>query len=813
MTTAAPHSLRTSPEPDPVPGGPAAAPDVRESADGHPLRRDGDLMLTGNAEFLDDVAPPGLLHAAILRSPHPHARIRAVDTTAAATMPGVRAVLDGRRAAELVAPMPHFFDPSVVGCNTTEFRCLAVDKVLYVGEPVVAIVAESLAEAEAALPEIAVDYEVLPAVLDVEEALRDDAPVLFEEWGDNILGTFPFAEGDAQTRIGAAPHRISGELRIGRHQSAPMETRGYIASWERGRLLMWASTQNPHIMRTNLSTMLGVPEDRVRVIAPRLGGGFGHKFNGYHEEPIVAALSRLVGAPVKWLETRAESLLVGAREMVHHFEVGFDDDGVVLGLTDRILGNIGALSTWGGWSMTFPAGMTFPGPYRITDYHVESRPVVTNKAPWNGYRGYGKEQAAVVLERMMDLVAQHLGLDPADVRRRNFIPPESFPYWTAAKHLDSGEYAGALDKVLDLAGYDDLKARRDEARRLGRHLGIGLAFELTPEGGDFAGSFVRGFDTSTVRVSPTGAVSVLTGVISPGTGNETSIAHLVAREFGIRAERVAVIQGDTDSCPYGFGSFTSRALATGGAAAVQASRQIKQQLAAAAGVLLECDPAELEFADGQVRSATDHTKSLGFGAVTETVYRRALAAPGLDQPLLEATRVELPHNFHHVPDEKGRFSAYPSFPYSAHVVLLEVDAETGVVRVLEYSAVDDCGVAISPTFVTGQLYGAIAQGIGGALWEDLPYDATTGHPSAQTFKHYLTPRAPDLPSLRLRHQHTPSPFTLLGTKGVGESGVGGAMAAITNGVNDALVPLGVRIHRLPLNPPNVLAAILEGTGR
>ncbi|GAA4910495.1 xanthine dehydrogenase molybdenum binding subunit apoprotein [Actinomycetospora succinea] len=809
-TPTPPHSLRTAAEPDTVPDPPPGAPDLHET-DGHqPLRRDGDLLLTGRARFVDDIAPRGLMHAAILRSPHPHALIRGVDATRARERADVEVVLTGADAVDLATPLPHFFEPSIVGCRTTEFRCLATDRVRWVGEPVAAVVATSLAAAEAALDDIVVDYEPLPAVLDADEALREDAPVLFEEWGDNRLGLFPFAEGDAAAKIAAAPHVIRDELRVGRQHVAPMETRGYVAEWEPGgRLTLWASTQNPHPLRTNLATTLGVPEDRVRVVATRMGGGFGHKFNGYGEEPLVCLLSRLADAPVKWIETRKDCLLVGAREFTHRFEVGFDDDGVVLGLSDRIVGNIGCLAPWGGWSMTFPAGMTFPGPYRIADYAIESVPVVTNKAPWNGFRGYGKEQAAMALERIMDLVAEHRGIDPAEVRRRNFIPPEAFPFWTAAKHLDSGEYAAALDKALALAGYDALRERQAAALAQGRHLGVGIGFELTPEGGDFAGSFVRGFDTSTVRVHPSGAVSVLTGVTSPGTGNETSIAHLVAREFGIAVEAVGVTQGDTDSCPYGFGNFTSRSLATGGAAAVLAARELRERMADAASALLDADAADFEFRDGAVVSRTAPETSLTFAELAETIYRRGLAAPGLDQPLLEVTRIDLPHNFHHVPDDQGRFSAYPSFPYSAHVALVEVDAETGVVEVLEYSAIDDCGVVISPGFVAGQLYGAIAQGIGGALWEEVPYDED-GAPAAETFKHYLTPRAPDLPSFRLEHQHTPSPFTLLGTKGAGESGVGGAMAALLNAVNDGLRPLGVHAHRVPLTPPVVLDAIVSG---
>ena len=380
--------------------------------------------------------------------------LRAIDTANAESARGVRVVLTGAQAADLVGPMPAFFDPTIVGCRTYEFRCLAIDRVRWVGQPVAAVVAETLADAEAARDRIRVEYDILPAVLDAEEALKPDAPLVFDTWGDNTNGRFPFAEGDAAGKLAAAPHVIRGELRVGRHQSAPMETRGYVAARERGgRLTFWASTQNPHPLRTNLSTMLGVPEDRIRVVATRLGGGFGHKFNGYAEEPLVCALSKLAGAPVKWLESREDCLLVGARDFVHRFSVGFGDDGVVHALTDRMLGNIGALETWGGWTMTFPAGMTFPGPYRVTDYDIESIPVVTNKAPWNGYRGYGKEQAAMVLERMMDLVAADLGLDPAEVRRRNFIPPDAFSYWTAAKHLDSGNYAGE-------SGEGDFTARR-----------------------------------------------------------------------------------------------------------------------------------------------------------------------------------------------------------------------------------------------------------------------------------------------------------------------------------------------------------------
>jgi aerobic carbon-monoxide dehydrogenase large subunit len=773
---------------------------------GQELRRDGDVLVSGGGIYVDDVELPGTLHAAVLRSPHPHARITKVDVSAALSRPGVRFALDGARAAELAEPLPHFFDPSIVGGKTAEFRVLATDKVRWVGEPVAAVVAGSRADAEAALDAIEVTYEELPYALEIDDALADDAPLLFEDWGDNSLIDLPFVEGDADAALERAQHTITEQIDLHRFQVSPMEPRGYVGHWERsGRVTLYASTQNPHPLRTTLATVLGVPETRVRVLATRLGGGFGQKFNGYAEEPLVCLLSRLVGAPVKWVETRADALLIGAREYRHRITVGFMDDGEVVAFKDRIQGNVGSLATWGGWSMTFPAGMTFPGPYRVKDYAVHSQAVVTNKAPWNGARGYGKESACVAIERMMDRVAEHLGMDPADVRRRNFIPEDEFPYWTSAKHLDSGNYRGALDQLLDMAGYAALRDEQAEARDDGRLLGIGLAFELTPEGGDFAGSFVRGFDTSTVRISPSGTVSVLTGVTSPGTGNETSIASVVAREFGIPTGDVEVIQGDTDACPFGFGNFSSRSLSAGGGAAALAARDLKGQLSRGAAALLGCDAEGLRFERGTL---TDGEHTIGFKELCEKLFRQGYAVPGLDEPQLEATRTDKPENFHHVPDEYGRFSAYPSFPYSAHLAVVEIDPDLGLVKVLRYAFVDDCGEVISPRFVEGQVQGAVAMGIGGALWEELPYDAG-GRPLATHWKSYTTPRASDLPAWECGRQVTPSPYTTLGTKGAGETGVGGAMASITNAVNDALAARGVRIHQLPFKPGRVLAALQD----
>jgi carbon-monoxide dehydrogenase large subunit len=772
-------------------------------------RKDGDLMLTGRGNYFDDTVLPGMLHAAVLRSPYAHARIRGIDTSAAEAAHGVRFVLTGEEAQRQTDAIPHYFDPALVGGQTADFRTLAVGEVIYAGEPVAAVVAETLNDAEAARDLIAVDFEPLPFVIDAEEALEEGAPKVFADWDSNAMMRLPFAEGDADSVFATAPHTLEGELRIQRYQTAPLETRGYMASWGTdGRLTLYASAQNPHPLRSHLAKTMRMPEADIRVIAPRVGGGFGHKFHGYPEESLVCLLARAVGAPVKWVETRAECMLVGAREFVHRFAVAYDDSGTILALRDRIIADIGTLGSSGGWGMAFIAGMALPGPYRIKHYDVESIPTVTNKAPWNGARGYGKESAALAYERMMDMVAAELSMDPAEIRKRNFIPPDEFPYWTTMKHLDSGEYAATLDHVLGLAEYDELRSEQESARAEGKLVGVGIGFELTPEGGDFSGTLLRGFDTSTVRMDPAGTVTVLTGVTSPGTGNETSIAQVVAAELGISPDDIKVVQGDTDRCPYGYGNFSSRSMTVGGAAALLAAQDVRATLVTAASVLLETTPERVRLADRQASVAGEPERTIGIGELARSVFVRTLAVHGLDQAQLESTRTYSPSNVHNIPDEQGRTSPYPSFPYSAHVTKVEIDRETGVLKLLAYSGVHDCGTIISPKLVEGQFIGAIVMGIGGALWEELHYEPD-GQLATKTFKHYLMPRSTDLPWIKTGHEVTPSPFAMLGMKGAGESGFAGAVASLANAVNDALRPLGIVVEELPLSAPRLLQLIRE----
>lgn len=783
-----------------------ARPTPGHAASAARRRSDGDLIITGRGNYLDDIRTSGVTHAAFVRSPHAHALILSIDVSEAQAAPGVLRVLTGEEAARHIGPIPHHSDPGDAGGQTRRVECLTSSEVTYVGEPVVAVVAEELNEAEAAADLVKIEYELLPAVLDARTAMAPDAPLSYTAWKNNEVQRTRFGEGDVDAVFASAPHTATDWVQMQRYQTTPLEPRGYLAEWPGdGRLVLHATTQLPHPLRSALAGMFSIPESDVRVVAPRLGGAFGHKFPNYPEEGAVCLLSRLVGAPVKWIERRQDAMLVGAREMSHRIGVAYDDDGVILGITDTIVCDTGALGVATGLGMTFVAAMTFPGPYRIRTYSVESIAVATNKPPWNGARGFGKESTCVAIERVVDLVAQRRGLDPALVRHRNLIPSGEFPYWTVAKRIDSGDYHTVLTKALELSGYERLCERRDEARRSGRLVGVGVAYELTPEGADFAGNLARGMDTTTVRVSPRGAVTVLTGVTSPGTGNETGIAQVVAAELGVAVGSVRVIQGDTDTSPHGSGNGSSRGLNLAGGAGALAARDVKARLVGDAGLILGVPPEAITITAGAVYSPRGYEMSVS--DLTWQIYTTCLADPRISYEALESTRTYTPAgNLQHVPDELGRVTNYPTHSNSAHVCEVEVDAETGLVRLLGYWAVDDCGVIINPLLVRSQLLGAIVMGIGGALTEHSTFSAS-GALTSTSFKTYLLQRAPDLPTIHLAHHCTPSPFTLLGTKGAGEGGLGGASAVLNNAVNDALSPLGVRIHRLPLSAPNVHAAI------
>lgn len=773
-------------------------------------KRNGDAFLTGRAQYVNDISPPGLVHMAVLRSPYAHARIVEIDTSAASADPRCLLAVTGELIADQVDPIPHFIDPSAFGGKHNDVRALAIGKVVYTGQPVAAVVAKTRNDADDLLDQITVRWEPLTPVLEAEAALAPEAPLLYEDegWEDNIVLQIPFIEGDFEQARREADHVIEEEFRIQRYSSQPIETRGYLAEWDERTqsLTLHAAAQNPHPLRWVLAHALKLAESQVRVISPNVGGGFGLKMHGHPEEALVCDLSRRLNRPVKWIEDRRETLLIGAREHVHRYVVAFSSDGVLLGFKDHFVANVGAISAAPGWAMAYLTGLTFPTGYKVPHTDILSTIVTTNKGPWNASRGYGKEATNLVMERSLDLVAQTLQMDVAEVRRRNLIDKSEFPYRTnTGLNIDSGDYRAMIDKTLAMLDYDALRVEQARLLEQGRYLGIGIAFELTPEAGGIPGTFVGAYDTTTVKMDPSGRVTVLTGVTTPGGGNDTGIAQLVADELGVPMDDISVVQGDTGVCPFGFGNYSGRSMVVGGHSAVLAARDIREKLATVAGTLLNVAPTEARFGRGNI--AADG-RSVPVADVAYAIYTLPFTPGHNVEPPLESTRTYRPDNIVHVPDAAGRIQPYPTYSNAVHSAVVEVDIETGKVDLQRFGVMHDCGVMINPRFVEGQMHGAVAMGIGAALTEEQSYDAV-GRLENDRFKTYMIPRPSDVPRIEVGHQVTPSPYTLLGVKGAGEAGVGGAQAAIINAVNDAILPLGGRLRRTPASPPNVLDAIAK----
>ncbi len=767
-------------------------------------RLGGERLLTGRGAYFADLDAPGALHCALLRSPHAHARIVRIDATKALADPSVAALLTGEDAARIAGPIAHAMNPADFGSTPVDVRCLAVDEVLYEGHPLVALAAATPADALRAAGLVEVEYEPLPAVLDAREALVEGSPTAYASWKDNIVMRRRLSNGDPAAVLESAPRKLRSSIAVQRTTTTPLEPRGYLATWDplTDRLTLIGTIQNPHPERMLLAQSLGIEEEQIRVVAPTLGGAFGAKMRGQPESLIVALLARAAGAPVRWLEDRRESFLVGAREQTHEFEVAFDEQGTLLALHVRAIADVGIVGAAPGWGMSFLTALTFPTGYRVQDVEIEMTAVTTNKGPWLAARGFGKEASNLVMERALDLVARSLDADPAEIRCRNLVSPAEFPYRTATGlNLDSGEYVRAVNQVLEALDYAGAREERARGRAEGRLPGIGIAFELTPEAADIPGTITSGFDTSTVKISPSGTVTVLTGVTSPGGGSDTAIVQVVADRLGVPLETISLVQGDTDRCPYGFGNSSARATVVGSSSAALAADEVHAKLLAVAAAMLSVDTSEITIADGRARTLDG--RELTIAEIARAAYTRSFEIASVIEPPLEATRAYRPGNIDHNPDAAGRIQPYPTYSYAVHASYLEVDPETGTVKLLRHAVAHDCGTMINPALVEGQMLGGIVMGIGSALSEQLVYDRD-GHLLTDRFKTYLLPRASDVPPITVVHLETPSPFTLLGAKGAGETGVGGAQAAIANAVDDALQPAGATIERLPLAPPEIL---------
>lgn len=766
-------------------------------------RREDPRLLAGASSYLDDITQVGMLHAAILRSPYAHARIRRIDIRPAQANPDVVAVLTGEEAEQSAGTVPCLWtippDLKIPKQPTLAFR-----KVLYVGQPVAVVVANNRAAAVDAAQEISVHYEPLPAVTDAEKALAPGAPILHEDIGTNQVSYFKVAAGDVDKAFAEADVVVKERLVNSRMAGAPIEGRGVLADYNpgRGELTLTTSTQIPHFVKMLLAAALKMKEDRVRVIAPEVGGGFGTKLNFYNEEILLGLLSKKLGRPVKWVETRSENLqaTIHGRDQVHYIELAAKKDGTILGMRDKFYADLGAYHQIHGAGLFVLTALMMQAMYKIPNLLVELRAAFTNKVANDATRGASRPEATYAVERIMDVLAAELKMDPAQLRRKNFLDAESFPYSTVTGLVyDSGNYGPLLDKALAVSDYAGLRREQERARREGRYLGVGVAGYVEVSG--WGPSTVAGavgikhgnYDSALVRANWDGTVTVYTGTSPHGQGHETAWAQIVAGVLGVSVDDIAVIHGDTAEVPFGSGTYGSRSTAVGGAAVSIAAEQVREKAIKIAAHLLEARVEDMEYVDGRARVKGSPTRSFSFAEISAAAHT-AHKLPPDTQPGLENTTFFDPSNF--------------TYPFGVHLALVEVDPETGRINIKKYVAVDDCGKVINPMIVDGQVHGGVAMGIGQALLEEIVYDKE-GQLKTGTFVDYLLPTAGDVPSIETARTETPSPVNVLGAKGVGEAGTIVGTATIANAVIDALQPFGIRNIDIPLTPEKVWRAIRD----
>lgn len=772
---------------------------------GEPIKRAEDpRLLTGRGRYTDDIDLPGQLHVAFLRSPLAHARIRSIDVSAARNMPGVVAVWTYadigpcQRRMPLLIPHPDLTHPY------TRYA-LAKDEVNHVGEPVAMVIAESRYLAEDAVEAIVVEWEELPPVVDIERAVQPDAPLVHEELGTNVAAHYVGIVGDPEGAFSRAAHVFRERLIIERSAGMPIETRAIVAVWNdvEGVLEVWDTTQAPIVIRNALAALFGLAPTQVRVVAPDVGGGFGCKIMVYPEEVLVPYAALALRRPIKWTEDRLEHFVGTNHErlQIHDAEIAVDAEGRILGIRDRFLHDAGAYTPY-GIIVPIITACQLPGPYKVPNYHVEFRAIYSNTVPVSPYRGAGRPHAAFVMERLLDRVADELGLDRAEVRRRNFIQPHEFPYDVglifqdgAPTRYDSGNYPGMLDLLLQQMDYDRLV--REELPRLraeGRCVGVGIACYVE-------GTGIGPYEGATVRVEPTGQVYVATGMPQQGQAHKTVLAQIVAEELQVPVESVQVFEGDTAHFQFGSGTYASRSAVVCGSAVALAARKVREQGLQLAAEELEVAVEDLVVEDGRVyvRGAPERgftwaqlaqlANPLRYAYAGDLVVRpRPWTGPTLPpgkQPTLEATEYYSP--------------PHATWASGAVGLLVEVDIETGQLFFRKLWVVHDCGKMINPMVVEGQVHGGIAQGIGGAFYEKLYYDEN-GQLLNASFMDFLIPTAMEIPRMEVAHQETPSPLNPLGVKGVGEAGAIPMPAVVAAAVEDALRPFGVRITRMPLDP-------------
>jgi carbon-monoxide dehydrogenase large subunit len=768
-------------------------------------RREDRRLLTGRGQFIADLELPHMLHAVFVRSPLAHARIKAIDVSRAVAAPGVVYALTGPELAQLLPPVSDtqlalpskwttlvqhkFINP--------QQPLLAHDKVRHVGEALAVIVAESRYAAEDAAELVELDLDPLPAVLDPELALAAGTTIVHDRFGTNLIGAFTIAKGDADGALTRAPRRLQRRFHHHRYAAMPMECRGVVGLHDArtDAVTIWSATQVVHWLRREAAGVLKLPESRIRCVALDVGGGFGVKGHVYPEDLLVPFLARKLGRPVQWIEDRREHLLCSchSRDQIHDVEVGFDDEGRILALRDRFIVDCGAWNPIGA-GIAYNTAAHLQGPYKIGALEISGSIAATNKVPNAPYRGAGRPEAAFAMERIIDLVAGELGLEPAEVRLRNMVRPDEMPYAAGLPYrdgqpivYDGGDYPAALQKALSaIGGVEAFRARQRAARGEGRSLGLGIGCYVE-------GTGVGPFESALLRIEPSGKIFVTSGACPQGQGMETIFAQVVADTWRVDPDDVVISLADTAAIAIGFGTIASRTTVTLSAAIHGASEKLRAKAFAIAANMLECAASDLELRNGAVGIVGVPGAELSLAKVAQA------ARPGWDNARPAGVDAGLEETYYFEPPTV-------TWSYAVHAALVEVDAELGRVRIEDYAIAHDCGVVVNPMLVEGQIVGGAVQGIGGALFEAITYDAA-GQPLTTTLMDYLLPTAADIPRFVLVHQHSPSPLNPFGVKGVGEGGPIGPPAAIANAVADALRPFKVEFNRTPIAPQHIVAAV------
>jgi aerobic carbon-monoxide dehydrogenase large subunit len=766
-------------------------------------RKEDRRLLTGKGCYTGDLRFPGMVHAAAVRSAHAHARIASIDATAALALDGVVAFVSMR---EMEGKVGNFPEPALRDLNPDLHPLIRLDirsqpmeplpseRVLWVGQPIGYVVAADPRIAEDAAELVEVDYEVLTAIATMDEATAEDAVLLHPELGTNVQQTYSVETGDVAGALERAPHRLKARLEIGRAAASAMEPRGMVSVYDagRGELRVWSTNIRPHLLREMLSEMLDMPAESIRCLGPDIGGSFGSGV--FHEELAIPFLARQLERPVRWVEDRLENLqnTRHCRDQRHDVEVAYDDDGVITALRDDFTVDFGAHNHY-AITVSYNVAAHFRGPFKIDNFAIHCTGVLSNKAPAAPVRGAGRPEASFVMDRVIDLVADELGMDALEVRRRNLIRPEDMPYEMGIPYRDTkmvtydrGDFPAQLDTALDLIDLPYWRARQAEQRGTERRIGIGV-------GALMEGSGVGPHEGAIVRVDDTGAVFVSTGAQPHGQGLETTLAQVVADQLCVRLEDVTVRPTDTAAIAYGVGTFASRSAVTAGSAVALAGAKLREKIVAVAAEVLEAEPADLDIVDGRVQVRGSPSSGLSFADVA----RAARPGPGCRVPAGMSPGLE--EQMYFVP---------PTVTWASgtQAAVVEVDAETGFFELLDYASVDDCGQMLNPMIVKGQVHGGVVHGIGNAMLEELVY-APDGQLQTTTFADYMLPTAAEVPNIKLAHDTHLSELNPLGVKGVGEGGAVAPLAAIANAIADAFRPLKLALQRVPLHPEHVLAAI------